>query len=206
MARNKNDYFKLAEEQAAYCVQASKLLIEIFRDYKWEKIAEQKQRMHMLENRADDLRHHILTGLTREFITPIDQEDVLRLVQIIDDVTDALDEVVQDLYMFHVEEMPESAPALAEVVGRCVHALFEAVKEVKNFKKPEKLRSLLVEVNFIESEADDVYVEAVHTLFGSKSAGRILLGHKAVYDSLEQCCDLCEHAADVMEQIVIKNT
>ena len=206
MARNKNDYFKLTEEQAAYCVQASKLLVEIFRDYKWEKIAEQKQRMHMLENRADDLRHHILTGLTREFITPIDQEDVLRLVQIIDDVTDALDEVVQDLYMFHVEEMPESAPALAEVVGRCVHALFEAVKEVKNFKKPEKLRSLLVEVNCIESEADDVYVEAVHTLFGSKSAGRILLGNKAVYDSLEQCCDLCEHAADVMEQIVIKNT
>jgi uncharacterized protein Yka (UPF0111/DUF47 family) len=108
--------------------------------------------------------------------------------------------------MFHVEEMPESAPAMAEVVGRCVHALFEAVKEVKNFKKPEKLRSLLIEVNCIESEADDVYVEAVHTLFGSKSTGRILLGHKAVYDSLEQCCDLCEHAADVMEQIVIKNT
>ena len=206
MARNKNDYFKLTEAQAAYCVQASKLLIEIFHDYKWEKIAEQKQRMHMLENKADDLRHHILTGLTREFITPIDQEDILRLVQIIDDVTDALDEVVQELYMFHVEDMPESAPVLAEVVGRCVHALFEAVREVKNFKKPEKLRTLLVEVNAIESEADGVYVEAVHTLFGSKSAGRILLGHKAVYDSLEQCCDLCEHAADVMEQIVIKNT
>jgi len=108
--------------------------------------------------------------------------------------------------MFHVEEMPDCAPALAEVVGRCVRALFEAVREVKNFKKPEKLRTLLVEVNTIESEADTVYVEAVHALFGSKSAGRILLGHKAVYDSLEHCCDLCEHAADVMEQIVIKNT
>ena len=206
MARNKNDYFKLTEEQAAYCVQAAELLIEIFEDYNWEKIAQQKRSMHLIENKADDLRHDILTGLTREFITPIDQEDILRLVQIIDDVTDALDEVVQDLYMFHVEEMPDCGPALAEVVKRCVSALFEAVKEVKNFKKPEKLRTLLVEVNEIESEADDVYVEAVYALFGSKSAGRILLGHKAIYDSLEHCCDLCEHAADVMEQIVIKNT
>ena len=206
MARNKNDYFKLAEEQAAYCVQASELLREIFEDYKWEKIAEQKQRMHQIENQADDLRHAILIGLTKEFITPIDQEDILRLVQIIDDVTDALDEVVQDLYMFHVEEMPEEAPALAEVMGRCVSALYEAVKEVKNFKKPERLRTLLVEVNSMESEADAVYVEAVHRLFGDKTSGRILLGHKAVYDSLEHCCDLCEHAADVLEQIVIKNT
>lgn len=206
MARNKNDYFQLTEEQADFCVQASDLLREIFRDYKWDKMGEQKQRMHLLENRADDLRHEILTGLSREFITPIDQEDILRLVQIIDDVTDALDEVVQDLYMFHVEELPESASILADVVGRCVNALFAAVREVKNFKKPEKLRTLLVEVNSIESEADSVYVEAVHALFGSKSPGRILLGHKAVYDSLEHCCDLCEHAADVMEQIVIKNT
>jgi predicted phosphate transport protein (TIGR00153 family) len=206
MARNKNDYFKLTEAQAAYCVQAAELLIEIFRNYKWEKIAEQKYNMHLIENRADDLRHDILTGLTREFITPIDQEDILRLVQIIDDVTDALDEVVQNLYMFRVEEIPDYAPALADVVERCVHALLEAVREVKNFKKPEKLRALLVEVNAMESEADGVYVEAVHVLFGNKSAGRILLGHKAVYDSLEQCCDLCEHAADVMEQIVIKNT
>lgn len=206
MARIKNDYFKLAEEQVAYCVQASDLLEEIFRDYKWEKIAEQKYSMHQIENKADELRHNILTGLSREFITPIDQEDVLRLIQIIDDVTDALDEVVLDLYMFHVEKIPEGAPALAEVVGRCVRALYEAVREVKNFKKPEKLRSLLVEVNSIESEADGVYVEAVHRLFGDNIPGRILLGHKAVYDSLENCCDLCEHAADVMEQIVIKNT
>lgn len=34
---------------------------------------------------------------------------------------------------------------------------------------------------------------------------KTLIGHKEIYDSLEECCDLCEHAADVIEQI-IKNT
>ena len=28
----------------------------------------------------------------------------------------------------------------------------------------------------------------------------------AVYECLENCCDLCEHAADVIDQIIIKNT
>ena len=31
-------------------------------------------------------------------------------------------------------------------------------------------------------------------------------GSKAIYESLENCCDLCEHASDVIEQIIIKNT
>ena len=35
---------------------------------------------------------------------------------------------------------------------------------------------------------------------------RAVFGGKAIYESLENCCDLCEHAADVIDQIIIKNT
>ena len=35
---------------------------------------------------------------------------------------------------------------------------------------------------------------------------KTLLGTKAVYEGLESCCDLCEHVADVIEQVIIKNT
>ena len=118
MAKNKNDYFKLVKEQVEYCVQASDLLMEIINDFSSSSIPEQKEKMHEIENKADDMQHGILTRLSREFITPIDQEDILALVQIIDDVTDALDEVVMDFYMYNIGEMPEGAPALAEICGR----------------------------------------------------------------------------------------
>ena len=36
--------------------------------------------------------------------------------------------------------------------------------------------------------------------------GRTLLDTKAVFESLESCCDMCEHATDVIEQVIIKNT
>ena len=68
------------------------------------------------------------------------------------------------------------------------------------------LHALLVRVNDIESEADTIYTEAIHSLFGSSIDYKTLLGAKTVYEGLEHCCDLCEHAADVIEQIVIKNT
>lgn len=206
MAKHKNDYFKLIEQQVEIAAQASDFLVEILTDYKADALNEQKNRMHEIENAGDEIHHDILTRLSAEFITPIDQEDILHLVQIIDDVTDALDEVVMDCYMYHVEQLPEAAAGLSAMVNRCVKALQEAVKELKNFKKPQMLRSLLVNVNTMESEADELYTEAIHELFVKENDCKKLIGSKAVYESLESCCDLCEHASDVIEQIIIKNT
>ena len=204
--KNRNDYFKLMEEQLEYSVQASELLEEILCNFSAKEVPAQREKIHSIEHKADEIHHDILAKLSAEFITPIDQEDILRLVQIIDDVTDALDEVVLEFYMFHIDKMPAHASELSKIVNHYVKALYEAVKELKNFKKPEALRKLLVEVNTIESDADSVYVEAIHELFEKETESKALISSKAIYESLENCCDLCERAADVIEQIIIKNT
>ena len=108
--------------------------------------------------------------------------------------------------MYHVDTIPEKTAALSRVVNRCVLALHEAAGELKNFKKPDALRAMLVKVNDIEIEADAIYTEAIYQLFASNAEGKVLLGSKAIYEGLENCCDLCEHAADVIEQVIIKNT
>lgn len=206
MAKKTNDYFALIETQTACCVEASNLLEEILCKFSPESINAYRQRMHEIEHTGDSIHHDILKRLSTEFITPIDQEDILGLVQIIDDITDALDEVILDVYMYHIDVIPEKTGELSRVVNKCVKALHEAAKELRGFKKPEKLQSLLVKVNDIEIEADTIYVEAMHGLFGSDTDGKTLLGAKAVYEGLENCCDLCEHAADVIAQVIIKNT
>lgn len=206
MAKKNNDYFELIKKQTACCVEASNLLEEILCRYQVKKINEYREKMHEIEHRADGIHHDILNKLSTEFITPIDQEDILRLVQIIDDITDALDEVILDMYMYHIHIIPKRVGELSKIVNRCVKALDEAATELKNFKKREALHALLVKVNDIETEADEVYIEAIHKLFGSEVDGKTLTGAKAIYEALESCCDLCENAADIIEQVIIKNT
>lgn len=206
MAKKNNDYFKLIEQQTSYCVEASNLLEEILCKFSIDSISAYRTRMHDIEHSADKIHHDILNKLSTEFITPIDQEDILRLAQIIDDITDALDEVVLEFYMYHIDRVPEDAAELSKIVNRCVCALHEAAKGLKNFKKPDALRAQVIKVNDIETEADEVYTEAIYRLFGSGADQKTLLGAKAVYESLENCCDLCEHATDVIEQVIIKNT
>jgi len=205
MARHRTDYFKLLEQQAEFSLQASELLLEILTHYSPDKISQQQFQMHNIEHKADDLHHDIVTKLSKVFITPIDHEDILRLVQTIDDVTDALDQVTRNMYMFHVNNITKEISTLAEKVNKCVKTFKEAITELKNFKKPEKLRQLLVEVNTIESEADAIYIEAIHRMFSPDNDVKNIIGMKAVYDSLESCFDLCEDASDIIEQIIMKN-
>ena len=206
MAKYKNDYFQLIEQQVACCVEASNYLEEILSSYSYDNIGSYRDKMHSIEHNADKIHHDILSRLSVEFITPIDQEDILSLVQIIDDVTDAIDEVVMDFYMFNVTELPSAAPKLSAIVNRCVNALYDASRELKNFKRPDALRKHLIKLNDIETEGDDIYVEAIHELFADFRHGKEILCCKEIYESLENCCDLCEHAADIIEQVIIKNT
>ncbi len=206
MAKNKNDYFALLENQVSFCVKASALLENIIETYSRETILTRKDEMHEIEHAADSIHHNIHTRLASEFITPIDQEDILHLVQNIDSITDALDEVVLSFYMYGVREIPEDTVTLAKTVNRCVLSLSKAVSELKSFKKPDALRKYLIEVNDIEGEADAVFFKAIHDLFKTCDDTKTLIGTKAIFESLEGCCDLCEHAADIIEQIIIKNT
>ena len=187
MAKKSNDYFELIKTQTSYCVEAANLLEEILGKFDVSKINEYRTQMHEIENKADEIHHDILSKLSVEFITPIDQEDILHLVQIIDDIADAIDEVILDMYMYHIDAISEKTVELSKVVNKCVKALDEAAVELKNFKKPSALRELLIKVNDIEIEADQIYAEAIYELFGSDAGEKVLVGRKAVYEGLEDC-------------------
>lgn len=206
MAKKTNEYFLLIEQQAAICVEAAALLENILTEYSAAGMAVRRVEMHAVERRADGICHDIRNRLSAAFITPIDQEDILHLAQLLDDVTDALDEVSLECYMFRLAELPAGAPAFAGLTRRCVGKLCEAAIELRNFRSSGRLRALLAEVNTLEEQADDAYATAIHDLFAEDAAPRTLIAGKAIFDCMEACCDLCGHAADVMDQIIIKNT
>ena len=206
MAKKTNEYFLLIEQQAAICVEAAALLENILTEYSAAGMAVRRVEMHAVERRADGICHDIRNRLSAAFITPIDQEDILHLAQLLDDVTDALDEVALECSMFRLAELPAGAPAFAGLTRRCVGKLCEAAIELRNFRSSGRLRALLAEVNTLEEQADDAYATAIHDLFAEDAAPRTLIAGKAIFDCMEACCDLCGHAADVMDQIIIKNT
>ena len=202
----KTDYFLLFARQSAYCVQASQILKETLASPDLFRLPETVEKMHAVEREADTLRDTLTQSLLRDFLPPIDREDILALSGELDDVTDMVEETLREVYMFHIDTPQPDALPLSDVVRQSCEALHEAVQAFRHFKKTEKLRPLLSRVHVLEEKSDALYTESVRSLYGGTNDPRQLLRWTQIYGSLENCCDACAHAANVMQTVMFKNT
>lgn len=209
--KQKFDYFEAFCQQAQTAATMSRALVDMLTDYRPEEEGwadEQLKRMHDLEKQGDHVAHAIMDQLAIEFIPPIDREDVTELANLLDDVSDLIEEVVQHMYMYDIRELHPSALPVAQVIDEAVNALSEATKAFREFKKPKKLSRLMVAVHEKESEGDGLYLAAKRDLFTSHAdaPATYLIAWNSTFSHMEQCCDACERVASAMQKIALKNS
>jgi len=79
-------------------------------------------------------------------------------------------------------------------------------QELYNFRKSTLIKEKVVEVNGLEEEGDRLYTEAMRRLYTDEKDPVAILVWTTMYDRLEKCCDSCEHVADMVEQVIMKNS
>ena len=141
-----------------------------------------------------------------DFITPIDREDVIDMAHRMDAVTDNIEGVIQCLYMYDVHTIHDAAPAMADLILKSTQALHRAAGGFSEFKNVPKLRELLEEVNTHEEVADVLYLATMRRLYTDDRERplRVSVWSK-IFDSMEKSCDACEHVADTMSSVMLKN-
>ncbi len=206
MAKKKeNYYFESFIEMVEFSCEAAKMLKEIVNNYDYNNIRELKTKMHHIEHSADIRKHVTLEKLAKEFITPIETEDIIQIAQAIDNVTDSIEDVLLRLYMYNVKTIRKDAMYFSEIVCECVLSLKEVLQEFNNFKKPDKMKQLIVEVNHLEENGDDLYINAIKKLFEEDNDPIQLFIWEDLYHRFEKCCDACEDVADAVEEVIMKN-
>lgn len=206
MAKQDNFYFDEFIILVEFAKNAAEFLIEIINDYNPSIIVASLEKMHNIEHTADLEKHKVIEKLVKEFVPPLEREDIINLTQVIDDVTDAFEDVLMKLYMYNVQEMRPDAIEFATIAGQCANGLLETVKEFANYKKSTKLHPAIIEVNRLEEVGDRMYIKVVHDLFSEEKSPRTLIAWEEIYYRLEKCCDACEEVADIIETIIMKNT
>ncbi|NEG89339.1 DUF47 domain-containing protein [Bifidobacterium aerophilum] len=207
MAR-KNDsfYFDGFKQSADYACQAAHLLSDVMHTFDPAQLRERMDDMHRIEQAADEVRHRMLDELVTAFITPFDREDIAELSHILDNVTDSIEGVLDRMYYDNVTVMREDALQMADMVVRACERIAALVGELPQFKRSKTLRELVFDINTIETDADHVFIEAMRTLHTSCDDPMQVLAWHDVYRHLEQCADDCEHVADTVDSIVMKNS
>ena len=92
--KKKNNYFyESFENLCLYAIKEMDVLKEGLANFSNETLIDLKNNVHKIEHEADIKKKEIEEKLAKEFITPIDREDIFVLLDNIDDLCDAIEEI-----------------------------------------------------------------------------------------------------------------
>jgi predicted phosphate transport protein (TIGR00153 family) len=200
------NYFEAFVELSKYSLTSAENLHKILANFNPSELSTKVTEMHEIEHNADLSKHVIMNHLVKEFLPPIEREDITTLSQEIDDVTDSVEDVLLFISMFNIKTIRPEILKFTELIADCCKSMYEALVEFQNFKHSKTLHDKVVEINRLEEVGDGLYFEMMSNLFRSSKDPVELMTWTEILHKLEKCCDNCEDVANVIEQIVMKNS
>jgi len=207
MRRKKHyNYFEKFVELVQYSCKCAEILNETMVNFTPVTLAQKIEEIHKIEHAGDLAKHELTARLATEFIAPIEREDIVTLSQQIDDITDAIEDVLIKMHIFNVSSLKPEALEFTELIINACQALKGVLEEFPNYRKSTILNRKIVEVNNQEEIGDKLYYNTVRNLYVHSKDPVELLVWTEIFDALEKCCDACELTADTVESIVMKNS
>lgn len=193
-------YFDLFEAAATNMAHAAEMLSTMLADYPDKKHLVDDIRA--TESAGDSITHDLINRLNNTFVTPIDREDIIELASSLDDITDFIEEVADYLGLYKIEAPMEQAQRLAVILHQAAIQIEKAMPRLRDFKDMDKYT---VEIHRLENEGDKVVREGLASLFEGGIDPMVVIRWKDIFSRLEHAIDACEHVADVIDEIIIKN-
>ena len=163
-------------------------------------------RIKAIESECDTITHHVVERLHKVFITPIDRNDIFRLISKMDDVMDFVEAAAQRVALYGVKSDNTELWALSRVLLSGSERMMEAVVGMRNLKHPDLILEKCVEINRLENEADVQLRGAIAKLFTEEKDPIQVIKWKEIFELVETATDRCEDVANIIEGVVLENS
>ncbi len=197
-------FFYHFEASAANVLKMSEDLIAIMATEPGSQRVALLERLEIAEHANDDLTHTIFTDLARNFITPIDREDIHALAVSLDDVADFILAAAKNLELFGIRKPDETCRELARLVNEGAGIVQLAVQGLRTMNKTGMNNEFVIRINSMENQADEVFDRAIQRLFANEKDPIELIRMRDIYATLELATDKCEDVGNVIESIMLK--
>lgn len=196
-------FFDLFDKQAENLVHAAEFYKKLVNEGAFTP--ENVRAMHELEHYGDELTHNTINTLNETFITPFDREDILALANRLDDIIDGLYLITNRFMLYKITKPTEYSQKMASVIEQTVKALQKTLGSLRSNKNMKETLRQCVEINRLENEADVIRDEAIQYLFEHEKDPIMVIKQKELYEEAETVTDFCEHVANLVESILVKN-
>ncbi|MGV8906052.1 MAG: DUF47 domain-containing protein [Acetobacterium sp.] len=200
------NYYKEFTNVSGLVVESSHLLNDILHDFDIKNLEQQLIQMHNIERNADEKKYEMMNFLFRDFLPPIERDDIIALANALDTIIDLIEDILIYIDMYQVPAITPEMLEFTDLIVKCGETLQEAIKDLKNFKKPKALHEAIILINRYENQGDDLYTQSVKKLFIARKDPLDTVALIRIYDYFEKSCDSFEDAADIISSIILKNS
>jgi predicted phosphate transport protein (TIGR00153 family) len=194
-------FYDLFADSAKNLVTGAHLLAEMLQsDTDRHDLA---KRMRDAEHDGDEITHAIVKRVNSTFVTPFDREDIYRLSAGLDDIMDFMEEAVDLVNLYEIDELPRELANQVEVIQRSAELTADAMPRLRTM---QDLEEYWIEINRLENDGDKSYRRILAKLFNGKRDALTVMKLKDVVDALEHAIDGFESVANTVEQIAVKES
>lgn len=197
-------FYTLFENMTDVVYKMANILQELVNESDENKRAELSALIENLEHKNDDFTHSVFTELGRNFITPLDREDIHALATALDDIADYIYSSAKKINFYKINPNDMGIHKLADLILQGSVEIKKAVHGLRDMKNLREMTEAIVKINSIENQADDVFDMSIDTLFNQENDFKEVIKKREIYQVLEIATDKCEDAANVIESIIIK--
>jgi uncharacterized protein len=194
-------FFDFFEKHAATTVAGAEEFLSLAST--GANITAKAKRIKEIEHECDTITHHCVEALHKTFITPIERDDIYRLIGKMDDIMDYVEAAAERIALYKLTVMTSDVKDLADVLA--TKELQEAVKLLRDMSNAEAISKKCIDINRLENEADSILRVAVARLFDEEQDTKMIIKWKEIYENLENATDRCEDVANIIEGVVLEH-
>ncbi|MGG0821388.1 DUF47 family protein [Paenibacillus turicensis] len=202
-AKKKDIFFQTLENMADTIVQAADYFAQQVSDF--SDVEQFAKQMKEFESTCDSYTHTIIVELNKTFITPIERDDIMNLTTTLDDVIDGLEATTTRFVMYHLDQPDEYIAKFAEIMRISAYEIQKAIHLLSQ-KKLLAIREYTIRLNDLENQGDELLRLCITELFAKVTDPILLIKKKEIYERLETTTDACEHVANMLESIIMRNS
>jgi uncharacterized protein len=197
-------FFDSFEAQGKKTVEGCQAFLTLTEDI--HNAAVHAKTIKVIEEACDSITHKVVESLHKSFITPIDREDIYRLMTKMDDVMDFVEAAAERIALYDIRVTTKEVRDLARVLVASAERVLEAVSGLRNLKNPAVILEKCVEINRLENEADALLRGTLAKLFREEKDAITIIKWKEIYELLETATDRCEDVANIIEGVVLEHS
>jgi predicted phosphate transport protein (TIGR00153 family) len=195
-------FFDFFEQHNALTIQGCRELLVLMSNE--ANVKAQAARIKQIEHETDVITHRCIEALHKTFITPMDRQDIHRLIKRLDDVIDSVDAAASRIVLYEIEDIRSEAKELSELLVRATSEIQQALKHLRDTKNATAINERCIAIYQLENDADVILRSALVRLFKEVSDAALLIKWKEIFEHLEKATDRCEDVANIIQGVVIE--